>query len=128
MQFRLLQKDKARLVDYGDGQKEGEVQGAIAYIKEPYIHYGFSKGWSHLIDGHNLYSTLEATARLTLVKPFNNTFSSHGSVRNPALKFWLSRIPGWRFLQFACTYFLRLGFLEGMLGLIYCTNKAYYEF
>ena len=127
-QFRLLRQGKARFVDYGHGQKEGEVNGSIAYIKEPYLHFGFSKGWSHWIDRHNRYSTLEAKARLTLFQPFQNLFSLHRSVRSSALKFWISRLPGWPFFRFAYTYFLRLGFLEGIPGLIYCANMGYYEF
>jgi len=127
-QFRLLRKDRARFTDFGHGQKEDQVNGEIGYIKEPYIHYGFSKGWSAWVERHNKYSTQEAVARLQLRPPFKNIFSKHGSVRNPALKSWLSRIPGWPMLRFFQAYVLKLGFLEGKAGLIYCVNMAYYEF
>ncbi len=127
-QFRVLRKKKARFTDFGHGQKEGKVDGQIDYIKEPYLHYGFSKGWSQWIDRHNRYSSLEAIDRLQNYPPFKNNFSSTKSIRNPALKSWLSRVPGWPALRFLYSYVLNFGFLEGMPGFIYCVNIAYYEF
>ncbi len=127
-QFRLLLKGKARFTDFGHGQKEDQVIGRIEYLKEPYLHYGFSKGWHAWIDRHNRYSTQEAAARLNQIPPFKNIFSSHGSVRNPALKSWLSKMPGWPMFRFLFSYCIKLGFLEGKPGFIYCVNMAYYEF
>ena len=118
----------AKFTDFGHGQKEDCVKGKVEYIKEPYLHYGFSKGWSHWIDRHNRYSSSEAVARLKNCPPFKNIFSSHGSIRNPALKSWLSKLPGWPCLRFFQAYFINLGFLEGGQGFIYCVNMAYYEF
>lgn len=127
-QFRLMRKGRARFTDFGHGQKEDEVLGRIAYIKEPYLHYGFSKGWTHWIERHNKYTSQEAAARLFNCPSFGNIFARHASVRNPALKSWLSKLPGWPLLRFFHAYFLNLGFLEGMPGFIYCTNMSYYEF
>lgn len=127
-QFRLLRKGRANFTDFGHGQKEGEVFGKLEYIKEPYLHYSFSKGWTQWMDRHNKYSTLEARDRLERLPPFKNIFSSDSSVRNPALKSRLSRFPGWPLLRFFYTYFFNLGFLEGVPGFIYCTNMAYHEF
>jgi len=127
-QFRLMKKGMARFTDFGHGQKEDQVKGRIIYIKEPYLHFGFSKGWSAWIDRHNRYSSQEAVARLENLPPIRNVFSSHGSVRNPAIKSWMSRVPGWPALRFIQAYFFNLGFLEGKPGFIYCVNMAYYEF
>lgn len=127
-QFRLINKGKARFTDFGHGQKESEVIGEIRYIKEPYLHFGFSKGWNSWIQRHNKYSDQEALVRLNNLQPFKNVFSNHGSIRNSALKTWLSRVPGWPFLRFFYSYFIKLGFMEGTPGLIYCINMGYYEF
>lgn len=127
-QFRLMRKGRSRFTDFGHGQKEDMVDGLIEYIKEPYLHYGFSKGWYHWIERHNKYSTLEASVRLHNSPPFKNIFASHSSVRNPALKSWLSRLPGWPVLRFLQAYVFSFGFLEGMPGFIYCINMGYYEF
>jgi len=127
-QFRILRKGRARFTDYGHGQKEGYVDGKIEYIKEPYLHYGFSKGWHQWIDRHNKYSSIEAKVRLENVPPIKNIFSKHGSVRNPALKAWLTKIPGWPLLRFLQAYIIKFGFLEGIPGFTYCANMAFYEF
>jgi len=127
-QFRLMRKGRARFTDFGHGQKESEVDGSIGYLKEPYLHYGFSKGWSHWIDRHNRYSSQEAIARMNHCPPFKSVLSKHGSIRNPALKSWLSRVPGWPLLRFLHAFGFKLGFLEGRPGLTYCINMAYYEF
>ncbi len=127
-QFRLLNKAKARFTDFGHGQKEGEVQGEIKYIREPYLHYSFSKGWAQWIARHNVYSSQEAQARIEKRPPLKTIFAKNTSVRNPALKSWLSKIPGWPLFRFLHTYFINLGFLEGTPGFIYCVNMSYHEF
>lgn len=127
-QFRLLKKGRAVFTDFGHGQKEGKVNGELRYIKEPYLHYSFSKGWTQWIDRHNKYSTLEAEARLLKCPPFRNIFNTNSSTRNPALKSWLSKVPGWPILRFLHSYFINFGFLEGTPGFIYCVNMAYHEF
>jgi glycosyltransferase involved in cell wall biosynthesis len=127
-QFRLLRIGKAEFTDFGHGQKEKVIEGRIEYINEPYLHYGFSKGWSQWIDRHNKYSSLEAQARISNRPPLKNIFNANGSIRNPALKSWLSSLPGWPFMRFAFSYIFKLGFLEGMAGFIYCTNMGFYEY
>lgn len=127
-QFRLMRKGRARFTDFGHGQKEDLVDGKILYLREPYLHFGFSKGWTQWIERHNKYSSQEAVARLSERPPLRNIFSGHGSIRNTALKSWLSHIPGWPLLRFLHAYFINLGFLEGAPGFIYCVNMGYYEF
>jgi len=127
-QFRLLRLGKARFTDYGHGQKEDQVEGQIEYIQEPYLHYAFSKGWTHWVDRHNKYSDREAAERLKIKIKWSNVFSTHSSVRNKALHPVVSRLPGWPLVRFSIAYFLNFGFLEGWPAFIYCINLAYYEF
>ena len=129
-QFRLLRPGRARFIDSGHGQKEGDIQGSLAYLREPYLHHAFSKGWSHWLRKHDEYSTLEARHRLTRGAGvrLRDVLSRDGSVRNRALKPLLSRLPGWPLLRFLHMYLLKRGFLEGRAGLVYCVNMAYYEF
>ena len=127
-QFRVIRLGRAKFTDFGHGQKEGTVDGRIAYIKEPYLHYSFSKGWVEWIERQNRYSSLEACDRIEKKPPFKNIFSGNSSIRNPALKSRLSDVPGWPFLRFFQAYFINLGFMEGAPGFIYCINMAYHEF
>lgn len=127
-QFRLLRRGRARFTDFGHGQKEADVQGKIQYLKTPYDHNALSKGIGPWLDRHNRYAAQEAIARLDAPLNWRDVFSRHGSKRNKALRPIVSRIPGWPLMRFCFTYFLRLGFIEGRPGFVYCANLAYYEF
>lgn len=127
-QFRLLRLGRARFTDYGHGQKEDLVKGRIEYIKAPYLHFAFSKGWTHWVDRHNKYSDREAIERLQQSINWKEIFSVHSSSRNKAIKPIVSKLPGWPLIRFFVTYFLKLGFLEGRPAFLYCVNLAYYEF
>lgn len=127
-QFRLLRRGRATFIDFGHGQKEGEIDGTLDYIREPYLHFTVSKGWATWLDRHNRYSTQEATERLRTPVRWSEIFASDPSVRNKALKPLVSRIPGWPVLRFVQAYLLSGGFLEGRPGFTYCVNLAYYEF
>ncbi len=127
-QFRLLRRGRASFTDFGHGQKEHDVRGGIGYIRKPYLHFAFSKGWAHWLARHNRYSDLEARERLRADVRWRDFFSRHGSVRNKALKPLVSRIPGWPLAVFFIRYFFKLGFTEGRAGFVYCVNMAYYEF
>ena len=67
-QLRLVGKGRARFVDFGHGQKEGEVNGRLEYIGEPYLHLPMSKGFDVWWQRHNRYANQEAAARL-MVRP-----------------------------------------------------------
>jgi hypothetical protein len=123
-----MRKGRARFTDFGHGQKEAEIKGSIEYLPVPYDHHGLSKGIGHWLDRHNRYATLEAAVRLSTPINWRNVFSAHGSKRNQALKPIVSRVPGWPMIRFFITYVLRLGFLEGRPGFVYCANLAYFEF
>ncbi|MBV9658046.1 MAG: glycosyltransferase family 2 protein [Verrucomicrobia bacterium] len=127
-QFRLLRRGRARFQDSGHGQKEGVVDGELRYVREPYEHHAFSKGWTHWLEKHNHYSSLEAAERLRVRPRWHDVFSRDGSRRNRALKPLLSRLPGWPLARFVHMFFLKRGFLEGRAGRDYCVNMAYYEF
>lgn len=127
-QFRLLRRGRAAFTDFGHGQKEDQVNGTIEYLREPYLHFAFSKGWSHWLRRHDRYSDLEAAQRWQAPIRWQEIFSTHGSIRNKALKPLVSRLPGWPLVIFALRYVAKLGFLEGRSGFVYCVNMAYYEF
>ena len=127
-QFRLMRRGRATFTDFGHGQKEGAVDGEIGYIREPYLHFAFHTGWARWLARHNRYSDLEARERLDAAVSWRDIFSRHGSTRNKALKPLVSRLPGWPLAIFLIRYFLKLGFLEGRPGFVYCVNMAYYEF
>jgi glycosyltransferase involved in cell wall biosynthesis len=127
-QFRILRRGRATFIDSGHGQKEGAVDGEIGYIREPYLHYAFSKGWESWWAKHNEYSSREAVDRLERSVLWRTIFSRDSSRRNHALKPLLSRVPGWPLCRFFHMYIVKGGFLEGREGFDYCASMAWYEF
>jgi glycosyltransferase involved in cell wall biosynthesis len=127
-QFRVVRKGHARFCDFGHGQKEADVIGRIGYIAEPYLHFAFSKGWSHWFDRHNHYSTREATARLAASYSWRDVRRAKGMHRAAVYKTLLARYRAWPLARFLYSYLWKLGCFEGRPGWIYCVNMAYYEF
>ncbi|MGI8430877.1 MAG: glycosyltransferase family 2 protein [Chthoniobacterales bacterium] len=126
-QFRLLRRGRARFIDSGHGQKEGEIDGTISYIREPYLHYAFSKGWEAWWAKHQKYAGQEAHDRLARGVAWGDLLAHNPSRRNRALKPLASRLPGWPLLRFLHMYVLKGGFLEGREAFIYSRNIARYE-
>jgi glycosyltransferase involved in cell wall biosynthesis len=127
-QLRLLRRGRVQFVDVGHGQKEGGVDGRLDYVREPYLHYAFSKGWRHWVDRHNRYSDLEAIERGGAAIEWQTLFDRHASQRNKALKQVFSRVPGWPLLRFLHAYLLKAGFLDGRPGFDYAVMLGFYEF
>lgn len=126
-QFRLLKRSRARFTDFGHGQKEGQVDGEISYLKEPYLHYAFSRGWGAWENRHRKYAKQEALARKSQKLEITKLFSQHGSRRNPAIKLLVGNLPGWPLLRFVYSYVLKGGYLEGKEGFSYCRKMMWYE-
>jgi glycosyltransferase involved in cell wall biosynthesis len=128
-QLRVLRATvREPYIEFGHAQKENHFPAhALGYVREPYEHYAFSKGWSHWVDKHNRYSTKEAHERLKAPWHWQQCFSRHPSVRAFALKALLRHTCLWPLLRFGYTYCCRLGFLDGWPGWVYCVQMAYYE-
>ncbi|MDB5356506.1 MAG: Colanic acid biosynthesis acetyltransferase WcaF [Phycisphaerales bacterium] len=130
-QMRLFHKDRMRFRDYGHGQREN-TSGPIGRLKEPYLHYNFSKGMFAWIERHNRYSTLEA--KTIVAGDEGGGAIVRGSLFGGSLqrrRFFKARIypkmPGkwmWRFLYM---YFFMGGFLDGMPGFHYSMLMSSYE-
>ena len=59
-QMRFHKLGEIRFVGHGHGQREGAAQRGIGYLKEPYIHYNFSKGLAEWFAKHVDYARREA--------------------------------------------------------------------
>lgn len=127
-QFRILKKGKARYRDAGHAMKESHVEGKLEYLKEPYLHFAFSKGWTFWFNRHNKYSSLEAIERTNTKFRLLHIFERDQSIRKEAVKQYVTVIPGWPILRFLHSYFLKGGILEGLSGLLYSINISIYEY
>lgn len=104
---------------------EGKLQGQI-------IHYSFNKGFSHWIQKHDKYSSYEALETIKSLGEekliVRNFLSPEASIRRYELKKLSFRLPARPVLKFIYMYFIRLGFLDGRVGLIMCSLASIYEY
>jgi glycosyltransferase involved in cell wall biosynthesis len=110
-----------------------EIAGNVGELESPLDHYPFSKGISHWLRKHDLYSSMEA--RLIV---------DGGGLQNPSLRAALGardfherrlhqkalfyRMPGRPLLKWLYMVFGRGAFLDGRPGLTYARLQAIYEY
>ena len=124
-QVRLGRHDRLKFVQVGHGQRENLPSEEVGILKEPLIHYSFSKGIYDWIERHNRYSTAEAEQALTgsarEALDWSGAFSfADGARRRRALKQLFAWLPFRPTLRFIYMYLFRLGFLDGRAGTSTC--------
>jgi glycosyltransferase involved in cell wall biosynthesis len=102
------------------------ADGPTSQLKNPLIHHNVET-LSRYIQKHDEYSNWES--RVLLQAESNSTelppkFFGTQAQRRRWLKQKLYTVPGSPVLLFVYRYFLRLGFLDGVPGLIYCGFQA----
>ena len=127
-QVRLLKIGEVRFMKAGHGQKEDTAERGVGHIDIPYDHYNFSKGIGDWLEKHEEYAQKEASAATSLARsPLKECFSGDGMARKRAMKSWFVRMPCRPLIKFVHLYFLKLGFLDGYPGLVYCRLQMKYE-
>lgn len=101
------------------------VEGATAKLRNPLIHRNV-ESLSRYIQKHDEYSNWESRV---LLEPGDDKELPAGLFGSQAQRRrWLKRklfaVPGSPALLFMYRYVLRLGFLDGVPGLIYCGFQA----
>ncbi|HVT88202.1 MAG TPA: glycosyltransferase family 2 protein [Tepidisphaeraceae bacterium] len=124
-QCRLLRAGKVRYRKEGHGQRE-VTDGCLGYIHEPYDHLDLSKGLSEWIARHNQYSSNEAELVVRLRNEPLNLRDLFGDpiLRRRCIKRISARFGSGPIARFCYLYFIRLGFLDGRIGLVYCQLRA----
>ena len=108
------------------------LNGKAGYLASDLLHEDF-KSVFHFIERHNRYSNWDARVY------YNTSHGRHGSEnigaswfgtpveRKRALKRLWVRMPFRPLLRFMWMYIVRLGFLDGRAGLIFCTLMSMHE-
>jgi hypothetical protein len=128
--MRLVRRGGVRFVDSGHGEVPAPpVDGILGKIKEPFLHYPFSRGLRHWLDRHNDYSTREAGMELSraLEWSWREVLLGRGPQRRKALRNLGRRLPFRPFLRFCHHYVWQWGFLDGRPGLAFSLLMAGYE-
>ena len=130
-QVRLFHRGRLRFADHGHGQRE-QTDYPLGRLREPYLHYAFSKGLDHWFAKHAVYARREAELALGLAGgsdegPRGSLFSRDATLRRRALKRLTARLPGRYFLRLAYLLLVRRAFLDGHAGVTYAHMLATYE-
>jgi hypothetical protein len=102
------------------------VDGPTLRLKHPLLHHNV-ESLSRYIQKHDEYSNWEARVLLQGQQGSNElppALFGRQAQRRRSLKKNLYALPGSPVLLFLYRYFLRLGFLDGIPGLIYCGFQA----
>jgi glycosyltransferase involved in cell wall biosynthesis len=108
-----------------------KVDGEIVDFNAPYDHFPFSKGVSHWIYKHNVYSSLEAgiinrrNSRFSLVRAM---LARDFNERRGHQKALFLRMPFRPFIKFCYLIFFRRAFLDGRAGITYAILQSIYEY
>ncbi len=127
-QMRFFHKGRMRFIDYGHGQRE-QPGTTIGTLREPYLHYAFSKGIYDWLDKHNRYSSLEAIQIVEAREGLRLTqlFASDPVRRRRAWKELAYHLPFRSFLRWFMIMFVLGGVVEGRAGWTYAQLMATYE-
>lgn len=128
-QVRFLKIGEVRFAKAGHGQREDQVERSLGSIRSAYDHYNFSKGIGDWVAKHNHYSDEEAGLAMVDAGPMPWSHLFKGGIeRKRAMKDLLTRLPFRWVFKFLYLYILRLGFIDGYPGFIYCVLQSYYDF
>ncbi|HPG00940.1 MAG TPA: glycosyltransferase family 2 protein [Kiritimatiellia bacterium] len=128
-QLRLLKRGQVRFRKEGHGQRE--VSSApLGYLREPYDHFGFSKGVEHWKARHEIYAANEAELIFRLRSEplaMRDLFSPDPVIRRRGLKRLAARTPFRPWLRFFYIYIWRRGFLDGKPGFTFAMLRFGHE-
>jgi len=102
------------------------VDGTARRLRHPLIHHNV-ESLDRYIQKHNEYSNWEARVWLEGNQGNNEiqpAFWGTQAQRRRWLRRHFQQVPGSPILFFVYKYFIRLGFLDGIPGLIYCTFQG----
>ncbi len=129
--MRLVKRGQAQFVSSGHGEVAvPTVDGVMGTIREPFLHFAFSKGWADWIERHNRYSSREAM----LEEERDHTIAWDGLIsfdkaqRRAALRGLSRQLPFRSLFRFLYQYLFKLGFLDGRAGYTFCRMMAIYEY
>lgn len=110
------------------------VEGQVEDIDGFFDHYPFSKGFTHWLNKHNSYSTMEAKRWLE-EQTDNEKFSLKKAIFNKNFtekryhqKGLFYKLPGRPLIKWFYMVIVKRAFLDGRAGLTYATLQSIYEY
>lgn len=125
---RLVHKTRVKYVNRGHAETQ-QVDGDIGRLHNDLIDENL-KGIDEWFERQNRYSRAEAEYELREEQGgwlSSAIFSSESIKRRAALKQLAWRLPGRGFAYFIYSYVVRLGFLDGRDGFMFCVMRSVYQ-
>lgn len=132
--LRLIRRGRGRyedLVDGDSGSGDNEVHehvlldGPSGHLRHDMLHYAYPDIHTWM-EKHNRYSNWEA--RMEVNGPSGPAGAlGQGLGTRRRLRLWSRRLPFRPLLRFFYSYVLKLGFLDGRVGYVFCRLLATYE-
>lgn len=104
-----------------------ELRGTARKLRHELDHHAYPT-ISVWVEKHNRYSSWEAEQYERFLREPIPVGIGRGKRFKRALKKVYLRLPMRPVVRFGYAYFLRLGFLDGVPGLVFCTLLAFYDF
>ena len=128
---RLLRVGRVRYAR--DINEVVEVEGDIGELRFPLDHLAFSKGLSHWMGKHNLYSSKEAELLASGDAVQNASlrqalFAPNFHQRRVAQKALFYGLPARPLIKWLYMMFVRGAILDGRAGVMYATLQSFYEY
>lgn len=130
--IRLVRKGKARY--HREINEVLMVEGNVEELDGYFDHYPFSKGFTHWLEKHNQYSSMEAlrwveeqngSEKFSISKAlFNKDFSN----KRYHQKGLFYKLPGRPIIKWLYMVIGRRAFLDGSAGITYATLQSIYEY
>jgi glycosyltransferase involved in cell wall biosynthesis len=126
---RLGRYEKIEMGDTGSGDNEVhehvELPGTTARLQHDMLHYAYPDvaTW---VEKHNRYSNWEARLEVRGGQGTGEGIGGNLAARR-RLRVWSRRLPFRPLLRFLYSYVLKLGFLDGYPGFLFCRLLAIYE-
>lgn len=128
--MRVVRRGRAHFANAGHGEVPvPPVDGIMGTIREPFLHYPFSKGLSDWLQRHIRYAEREAQGELEQLHGGSvlNILSLQRDIRRRGLRALSRQLPGRPLLRFLFQYFLKCGFLDGRAGFTFSMLMSCYE-
>ena len=128
---RLLRPERVHYTR--DINEIAEVNGEVGDLLQPLDHLAFSKGLSHWVAKHNLYSTREAellaSGDAVRAASWRQAFFARDfHARRVAQKALFYTLPGRPLIKWLYMVVVRGAVLDGAAGVTYATLQAFYEY
>jgi glycosyltransferase involved in cell wall biosynthesis len=132
-QARLLRRGESRFAQRGHGQILDYATRGVGKLREPYLHYNFSRGIEDWVTRHNKYSSDEAARIAGGSKSFRGhlapcAIGDRTEDRQQRLKSLAARLPCRPLMRFLYLYFYKAAFLDGRAGFDYSVLMGFYDY